>query len=165
VIVAAGQIVGASATAPTGRPHAEPQAIEMAGELTIGAQVYVTLEPCSHYGKTPPCAEALIAANPAEIIIACTDPYVEVAGRGIAMLEKAGIQVRQGVRQAQAEQLNQGFFSRIKTGRPAVFKDDRPGLYDGPLMITPNQNRDDALRLAGERGLTRLFETPRETTR
>jgi diaminohydroxyphosphoribosylaminopyrimidine deaminase/5-amino-6-(5-phosphoribosylamino)uracil reductase len=158
VIVKSGRIIGAAATAPGGRPHAEPQALEQAGAEAEGATVYVSLEPCAHYGKTPPCAEALIAANPAEVVIACRDPFEHVAGRGIAMLVDAGITVLEGVREAQAIALNAGFFERLKTGRPLLVRDDRASLYDAELSLEPGEDVDAALERLGALGLTRVCQ-------
>ena len=113
-------IVGAGVSAPGGRPHAEPLAIAEAGALAEGATCYATLEPCSHYGKTPPCADALIAAKVGGVVIALTDPNPEVAGRGIARLTAAGIPVRSGVRAEEAAYDMRGHLSRMTRGRPHV---------------------------------------------
>lgn len=120
VIVREGMIVGRGWTAPSGRPHAEPQALAQAGAAARGATVYVTLEPCSHHGKTPPCAQALIDAGVARVVVAAGDSDARVAGRGIAMLRDAGIDVVTGVLEAEARRDNIGFFSRIEQGRPMV---------------------------------------------
>ncbi|WP_306015365.1 bifunctional diaminohydroxyphosphoribosylaminopyrimidine deaminase/5-amino-6-(5-phosphoribosylamino)uracil reductase RibD [Oceanicaulis sp. MMSF_3324] len=156
VIVRGDRIVGAAATAPGGRPHAEPQALEQAGALARGATVYVTLEPCAHYGKTPPCAEALVAAQPAEVVIACRDPFEHVAGRGVSMLKEAGIVVVEGVREAEAMTLNAGFFQRLKTGRPLLAQDTRASLYDADLELEAGEDIDTALARLGAQGLTRV---------
>ncbi|WP_022700472.1 bifunctional diaminohydroxyphosphoribosylaminopyrimidine deaminase/5-amino-6-(5-phosphoribosylamino)uracil reductase RibD [Oceanicaulis alexandrii] len=156
VIVRQGRIIGAAATAPGGRPHAEPQALAQAGDAAQDASVYVTLEPCAHYGQTPPCAEALIKARPAEVIIACRDPFEHVAGRGAAMLEDAGIDVLEGVREAQALAMNAGFFHRLKTGRPLLARDLRPALFDADLNLEPGESVDLALDRLGKAGLTRI---------
>ncbi|WP_439635728.1 bifunctional diaminohydroxyphosphoribosylaminopyrimidine deaminase/5-amino-6-(5-phosphoribosylamino)uracil reductase RibD [Oceanicaulis sp.] len=156
VIVKDDQIIGAAATAPAGRPHAEPQALAQAGEAAQGARVYVSLEPCAHYGQTPPCAEALIKARPAEVIIACRDTFEPVAGRGVAMLQDAGIDVLEGVREAQALAMNAGFFHRLKTGRPLLTRDPRPALFDADLSLEPGESLDAALDRLGEAGLTRI---------
>ena len=120
VIVAGDQIVGRGATAPGGRPHAEPQALAEAGAAARGATAYVTLEPCAHHGKTPPCAEALIKAGLARVVVAVGDSDPRVSGRGIEMLRKAGIEVVQGVLEDEARTDLAGFFLRIEEGRPWV---------------------------------------------
>lgn len=120
VIVAGDQIVGRGATAPGGRPHAEPQALAEAGAAARGATAYVTLEPCAHHGKTPPCAEALIKAGVARVVVAVGDSDPRVSGRGLEMLRKAGIEVVQGVLEDEARTDLAGFFLRIEEGRPWV---------------------------------------------
>jgi diaminohydroxyphosphoribosylaminopyrimidine deaminase/5-amino-6-(5-phosphoribosylamino)uracil reductase len=100
VIVRGERVVGRGRTAPGGRPHAETQALMMAGEAARGATAYVTLEPCSHVGQTPPCAEALIAAGVARVVVAQRDPDPRVDGRGIARLRAAGVVVEEGFRAA-----------------------------------------------------------------
>lgn len=120
VIVKNARLVGRGWTAPSGRPHAEPQALAMAGTAAHGATAYVTLEPCAHHGHTPPCAEALIAAQISRVVIACTDPDPRVDGGGIAMLRAAGIAVTTDVAKSEARALNAGFFSRVQRGRPRV---------------------------------------------
>lgn len=120
VIVKDGRVIGRGTTAPGGRPHAEPQALAQAGAQARGATAYVTLEPCSHHGKTGPCAEALIAAGISRLVCALEDPDPRVSGRGFAMLEAAGIAVTRGVMAAQAAELQAGFLSRITRGRPLL---------------------------------------------
>ncbi len=120
VIVGGGRVVGRGWTQPGGRPHAETEALAMAGEAARGATAYVSLEPCSHHGKTPPCAEALIAAGVARVVVATEDPDPRVSGRGLAMLREAGIQVTEGVCRAEADDLNAGFFLKVREGRPLV---------------------------------------------
>jgi diaminohydroxyphosphoribosylaminopyrimidine deaminase/5-amino-6-(5-phosphoribosylamino)uracil reductase len=120
VVVQGGRVVGRAVTAPGGRPHAEPQALAMAGAAAKGADVYVTLEPCNHTGQTPPCTEALIAAGVARVIVAGTDPDPRVDGSGIARLRAAGIEVITGVLTAEADAMQAGFLQRMRTGRPLV---------------------------------------------
>ncbi len=120
VIVRDGVIVGRAVTALGGRPHAEPQALAEAGELARGATAYVTLEPCSHHGKTPPCAEALIAYGVGRVVISVTDPDVRVSGRGIAMLRDAGIEVTTGVLEEEGRQSLSGYLTRQTKNRPYV---------------------------------------------
>jgi diaminohydroxyphosphoribosylaminopyrimidine deaminase / 5-amino-6-(5-phosphoribosylamino)uracil reductase len=120
VIVNDGRVVGRGWTHPGGRPHAETEALARAGEAAKGATAYVSLEPCSHHGKTPPCADALIAAGIARAVVAIEDPDPRVAGAGAARLRAAGIAVETGVCAAEAGELNAGFFSRIGQGRPLV---------------------------------------------
>ena len=97
VIVKDGRVVGRATTAPSGRPHAEPQALAMAGEQARGATAYVTLEPCCFHGRTPPCTEALIAAGIARVVIGARDPDPRVNGAGLERLREAGIEVVLGV--------------------------------------------------------------------
>lgn len=120
VVVSAGRIIGRGWTAPSGRPHAETQALEQAGAAARGADVYVTLEPCAHHGQTPPCAQALIEAGVARVVVALGDSDTRVAGRGIAMLRDAGIIVETAVLEAEARSDHQGFLSRVEQGRPMV---------------------------------------------
>lgn len=120
VIVRDGRIVGRGWTQPGGRPHAERRALDQAGGAARGATAYVTLEPCSHHGQTPPCSEALIAAGVARVVSAHEDPDPRVAGRGHAMLRAAGVVVETGVMEVEARALQAGFLSRITAGRPWV---------------------------------------------
>ncbi|HEU5046852.1 MAG TPA: bifunctional diaminohydroxyphosphoribosylaminopyrimidine deaminase/5-amino-6-(5-phosphoribosylamino)uracil reductase RibD [Rickettsiales bacterium] len=120
VIVKDGAIVGTGWTARGGRPHAETIAIEQAGALAKGATIYVTLEPCSHEGRTPPCTGAIIRAGIKHVVAACTDPNPKVSGQGFAQLRAAGIEVTEGVCEQEAQAVNEGFFSVIKRGRPFV---------------------------------------------
>src|SRR4051794_12956026 len=103
VVVREGRVVGRAVTAPGGRPHAETIALEMAGEAARGATVYVTLEPCCHSGRTPPCTEALIEAEVARVVIAVRDPDPRVNGAGIVRLREAGIVVEEGLLAAEVE--------------------------------------------------------------
>ena len=120
VVVRGDRIVGRGWTAPSGRPHAETQALAQAGDAARGADVFVTLEPCVHHGHTPPCAQALIDAGVARVVVAAGDSDDRVAGRGIEMLRGAGIEVVTGVLETQARQDNIGFFNRVELWRPMV---------------------------------------------
>ena len=119
VLVRDDKVIGEGWHVLAGEGHAEVNAIADAGDAR-GATAYVTLEPCAHHGKTPPCAEALIAAGVAELDCAMEDPFDGVRGKGIAALEKAGIRVRSGLLQAAAERLNEAYLSRVRHGRPFV---------------------------------------------
>jgi diaminohydroxyphosphoribosylaminopyrimidine deaminase/5-amino-6-(5-phosphoribosylamino)uracil reductase len=120
VIVREGRMVGRAVTAPTGRPHAEPQALAMAGELARAATAYVTLEPCCFHGRTPPCTDAFIAAGVARVVIGVRDPDPRVNGAGIARLREAGITVEENVLREEAEEITAGLYCRVRAGRPLV---------------------------------------------
>ncbi|MDD0975641.1 bifunctional diaminohydroxyphosphoribosylaminopyrimidine deaminase/5-amino-6-(5-phosphoribosylamino)uracil reductase RibD [Pseudomonas fontis] len=120
VIVRDGQIVGEGWHVRAGEPHAEVHALRQAGELARGACAYVTLEPCSHHGRTPPCAEALVNAGVARVVAAMQDPNPQVAGQGLARLAGVGIEVASGVLEAEARALNPGFLKRMEHGLPYV---------------------------------------------
>lgn len=120
IIVQGSSIVGRGVTAKGGRPHAETIALSQAGKLAEGAMVYVTLEPCSHHGHTPPCAQALIDAKVARVVIATKDSHKAVSGRGIEMLKDAGIAVTIGIGETEARLINEGFFKVHEVGRPMV---------------------------------------------
>lgn len=120
VIVKDGHVVGEGFHKKAGTPHAEIHALNMAGENARGSTVYVTLEPCSHYGKTPPCADALISAGVERVVIATQDPNPRVAGRGIKKLKDAGIDIVTGVLETEAQRLNEVFFKYIQNNMPFV---------------------------------------------
>ncbi len=120
VIVSGGRIVGRGATRPAGKSHAEVIALAEAGVAAGGATLYVSLEPCSHHGRTPPCTEAIIAAGVARVVVAVVDPFPVVNGSGIAALRRAGLSVDVGTCADDAHRINAGFFSRVGTGRPLV---------------------------------------------
>jgi diaminohydroxyphosphoribosylaminopyrimidine deaminase/5-amino-6-(5-phosphoribosylamino)uracil reductase len=120
IVDAMGHVVGRGCTQRGGRPHAETEALAMAGGRARGGTAYVTLEPCAHHGKTPPCAEALIAAGITRCVAAIDDPDPRVSGRGLAKLKEAGIAVETGLLADRAKALNIGFLTRVATGRPFV---------------------------------------------
>jgi diaminohydroxyphosphoribosylaminopyrimidine deaminase / 5-amino-6-(5-phosphoribosylamino)uracil reductase len=143
VVVRDGVIVGRGWTQPGGRPHAEPEALARAGEAARGATLYVTLEPCSHFGKSPPCVDAVIASGIARVVSAIEDPNPEVAGQGHARLRAAGITVDVGLGAAEAARDHAGHFRRIRDKRPhvilklAVSADDKIGAAGHkPVAIT-----------------------------
>jgi diaminohydroxyphosphoribosylaminopyrimidine deaminase/5-amino-6-(5-phosphoribosylamino)uracil reductase len=143
VIVKDGIVVGRGWTQPGGRPHAEVEALRRAGEAARGATLYVTLEPCSHFGRSPPCADAVIAAGISRVVSAIEDPNPEVAGQGHARLRAAGITVEVGLGAAEAADDHAGHFRRVKDKRPhvvlklAVSSDDSIGAAGGrPVAIT-----------------------------
>jgi len=143
VVVKDGVIVGRGWTQPGGRPHAEPEALKRAGEAARGATLYVTLEPCSHFGRSPPCADAVIAAGIARVVSAIEDPNPEVAGQGHARLRAAGIVVDVGLCAKEAARDHAGHFRRIRDRRPhvilklAVSSDDKIGAAGRkPVAIT-----------------------------
>lgn len=120
VIVKDAQLLGEGFHPRAGQPHAEVFALRQAAEQAQGATAYVTLEPCAHYGRTPPCAKALVDAGVAKVVVACPDPNPLVAGKGVQILQDAGIQVSVGVAEAEAAQLNSGFLKAMATGMPYV---------------------------------------------
>jgi diaminohydroxyphosphoribosylaminopyrimidine deaminase/5-amino-6-(5-phosphoribosylamino)uracil reductase len=120
LVVQGGRVVGRAVTAPGGRPHAEPRALEMAGAGALGGTVYVTLEPCNHWGQTPPCTEALIEAGVARVVVAMRDPDPRVDGEGLERLRAGGVAVTEGVLEAEAREVVAGFASRVLRQRPLV---------------------------------------------
>lgn len=140
VIVNNGHIVGRAQTADGGRPHAETRALAVAGDRARGATAYVSLEPCAHHGKTPPCTNALIAAGVSRVVIALQDPDPRVAGRGIASLRAAGVEVTENVLADQAQRDHAGFLSRITTGRPFVTL-KLAGTLDGRIATATGESQ------------------------
>jgi diaminohydroxyphosphoribosylaminopyrimidine deaminase/5-amino-6-(5-phosphoribosylamino)uracil reductase len=182
LIVRGSAVVGRGSTQRGGRPHAEVVALAEARGEAKGATAVVSLEPCCHYGQTPPCTEALIDAQIARAIVALEDPDPRVDGAGIRALEAAGIQVVVGVRAQEAREMNAGFFKRVQHGRPLVVVGREPDAWapdalvcadDGGLVVDVVRETEapwriehparaaDELRLAvaelGARGLTRVF--------
>ena len=143
IIVKDGQVIGRGHTQKVGGPHAEIQAlaeVRAKGLDPIGSTFYVTLEPCNHTGRTPPCVDALIAAKPATVIAAMTDPNPLVAGRGLERLRAAGIEVRCGLLESEASKLNLGFISRMTRGLPWVRMKIAASL-DGKTALTNSQSQ------------------------
>ena len=148
VVVKDGVIVGRGWTQPGGRPHAEPEALARAGDAARGATLYVTLEPCSHVGQSPPCVDAIIAAGIARVVSAIEDPNPLVAGQGHARLRAAGVVVDVGTCADDAARDHAGHFRRVRDGRPhvilklAVSQDDKIGASGGkPVAITGEASR------------------------
>ncbi|QXG46967.1 bifunctional diaminohydroxyphosphoribosylaminopyrimidine deaminase/5-amino-6-(5-phosphoribosylamino)uracil reductase RibD [Pseudomonas viridiflava] len=157
VIVREGQIVGEGWHALAGEPHAEVHALRQAGEQARGATAYVTLEPCSHHGRTPPCADALVNAGVTRVVASMQDPNPEVAGRGLLRLMTAGIAVQCGVLEAEARALNKGFIKRMETGQPyvrvklAMSLDGRTAMASGESQwITGPEARSAVQRLRAQ---------------
>lgn len=156
VIVRDGRVLGEGATQPPGGPHAEIRALRDAqsrGQPVDGATMYVTLEPCSHFGRTPPCVEAVLAARPARVVVAMGDPNPLVNGQGLARLRGAGIQVTTGICREEALAVNAGFISRMSRGLPWVWMkmaaslDGRSALHNGMSQwITGPEARADGHR-------------------
>jgi len=150
VLARDGEIVGEGWHAKAGKPHAEVNALRAAGDRAFGATAYVTLEPCSHHGRTPPCAEALIEAGVSRVVAAMTDPNPLVAGKGLAMLQAAGVATASGLLESEARELNIGFVSRMTRGRPwlrlkaAASLDGKTALNNGvsQWITGPDARRD-----------------------
>src|SRR5438046_2916279 len=120
VVVRDGRVVGAGWHQRYGGPHAEVHALAAAGEAARGATLYVTLEPCCHHGKTPPCTDAVLRAGIRRVVAAMTDPFPEVAGKGAEWLRAGGVEVEFGLREAEARRLNAPYLHLLATGRPYV---------------------------------------------
>lgn len=153
VIAHGERVVGQGWHVRAGEPHAEVYALREAGAEARGATAYVTLEPCAHHGRTPPCADALITAGVGRVVIAAEDPFPQVAGQGIAKLRAAGITVESGLMREAAREINIGFFSRIERHRPwvrvklAMSLDGRTALANGESKwITGEAAREDVHR-------------------
>jgi diaminohydroxyphosphoribosylaminopyrimidine deaminase/5-amino-6-(5-phosphoribosylamino)uracil reductase len=151
VLVADGRVVGRGWTQKGGRPHGETEALARAGAAALGATAYVTLEPCCHWGKTPPCTDALIAAGVRRAVVALEDPDPRVAGAGILALRAAGLAVDIGLCAAEAAELNAGFLTRLRLGRPLVTLKLASSL-DGRIATASGESRwitDGAARARG----------------
>lgn len=178
VIVRDDEIVGEGYHYRAGEPHAEVHALRMAGDKACGATAYITLEPCGHYGRTPPCCDALIDAGVVRVVAAMQDPNPQVAGRGLYRLQQAGIAVSHGLMMAEAEVLNKGFLKRMRTGFPwirlkmGISLDGRTAMASGESQwITSEQARRDVQRLRAQShailstDATVLADNPRLTVR
>lgn len=154
VLVKDGRVVGEGWHRRAGGPHAEVEALRNAGEAARGSTAYVSLEPCSHHGRTPPCVDALVEAGVARVVAALQDPNPKVAGQGLARLREVGIEVACGLLEEAAEEINRGFVRRMRTGRPwvtaklAMSLDGRTALASGESKwITGAAARRDVHRL------------------
>lgn len=160
VLAKGDRIIATGATADQGRPHAERVALDKAGDAARGATAYVTLEPCAHHGQTPPCAEALVEAGTARVVIACHDHDPRVAGKGVAILQQAGIETVNDFLNAQGEPLYSAFFHRLKTGKASLYLDQRPLTYESSIR----SETLDALRVElaelGAQGISRARLDP-----
>ena len=182
VLVRDGAVVGEGFHARAGEAHAEVAALHAAGAKAKGATAFVTLEPCSHHGRTPPCTDALLAAGVAEVVAPFDDPNPKVAGQGFAALERRGVKVRRGLLAREAEQVNPGFLKRMRSGRPFVrvklgmSLDGRTALVSGESRsgtqwITGPEARADVHRLRAGSGAivtgigTVLADDPQLTVR
>ncbi|MFC7060867.1 bifunctional diaminohydroxyphosphoribosylaminopyrimidine deaminase/5-amino-6-(5-phosphoribosylamino)uracil reductase RibD [Halobacillus seohaensis] len=178
VVVRDNQVVGMGIHVKAGEPHAEVHALKMAGEKADGADIYVTLEPCSHYGQTPPCAQAVIDAGIKRTIIASHDPNPKVSGRGVRMMKTAGIEVKTAVLKEEADELNRSFFHFIQTQHPYVRLKSAISM-DGKIATSTGESQwitGEEARLDGHRyrhqsaailvGInTVMMDNPKLTTR
>lgn len=149
VIVRDNRVVGEGYHRKAGTPHAEVHALNQAGSMAQGATMYVTLEPCSHHGRTPPCAEAIVVSGIKRVVAACLDPNPKVSGKGVGILQEAGLEVEVGVLAEEARQLNEVFFKYIQTGLPFVTLKTAMTL-DGKIAASSGDSRwitgDDSRR-------------------
>lgn len=158
VIVQEDQVCGEAATNDGGRPHAEDLALREAGEAAAGADIYVTLEPCARRSDaSPSCAQLILAARPARVVVACLDPHPQAAGAGLDLLRAGGIAIELGIHAAEAEALNIGFFTKVKTGLPFFALRDHGDDFDAELILKPDESFEAGLKRMGAAGLTRVF--------
>lgn len=158
VIVHNGHVCAEAATEDGGRPHSEERALQEAGEEAAGADIYVTLEPCARRSDgRPSCAQMILAARPARVIIACHDPHPQAAGMGLALLRAGGIAIELGLHGAQAEALNIGFFTKVKTGLPFFTLSEHGDDFDAEMILQPEESFEAGLKRMGAAGLTRVF--------
>ncbi|MEQ7155049.1 bifunctional diaminohydroxyphosphoribosylaminopyrimidine deaminase/5-amino-6-(5-phosphoribosylamino)uracil reductase RibD [Brevundimonas aurifodinae] len=163
VIVKKGQVLAEAATAAGGRPHAEEQAVPAAGEAARGATAYVTLEPCgARSSGRSSCAQFLVEAGIARVVVAALDPSPFASGRGTERLRQAGLEVETGLLEDQARVLSEGFLHRLETGRPMVRISDDGAGFDARFAASPRADLVTELKRLGEAGYTRLWTGPGE---
>ncbi len=167
VIVVNGDVIAEGATGAGGRPHAEETALALLGGRAPGATAYVTLEPCAARSdpRAPSCAQRLRDGGVARVVIACPDPHPNAAGEGVAILRAAGVDVEEGLRGAEADALNAGFFHRVRTGRPLVLAEAGTAGFDADLSVggwlDPSGDLTAQLQALGERGFNRVRVDPK----
>lgn len=163
VLVNDGQIVAEAATAPGGRPHAEEQAVPVAGDGARGATAYVTMEPCgARSSGRKSCSHFLAEAGIKRVVVACVDPSPFASGRGIERLRQAGLEVETGLLAERAAVLYEGYLHRLETGRPMVRISDDGESFDGRFAAAPKADLTTELKRLGEAGYTRLWTAPGE---
>lgn len=161
VIVKDGVVVGSGVTDIGGRPHAEFQAITMAGDLAIGAEIYVTLEPCAHEShRGPACSNILLEIKPKRVIIAHLDPDPRTSGKGLTRLLANEIQTKIGILEDDARQVNAGFINWILHKKPIIGISENGESYDAPFEIRQGEDFETALLRHGEMGHTRVWVSP-----
>jgi diaminohydroxyphosphoribosylaminopyrimidine deaminase/5-amino-6-(5-phosphoribosylamino)uracil reductase len=163
VIVNDGQVVAEAATAPGGRPHAEEQAVPVAGHRAQGATAYVTLEPCgARSSGRKSCSHFLAEAGVRRVVVACVDPSPFASGRGVERLRQAGLEVETGLLSDRAAVLYEGYLHRLETGRPMVRIAEDGAGFDGRFAASPKADLTTELKRLGEAGYTRLWTAPGE---
>lgn len=163
VLVKDGQVVSEAATAPGGRPHAEEQAVPAAGDAARGATAYVTLEPCgARSSGRASCAQFLVEAGIARVVVAALDPSPFASGRGTERLRQAGLVVEAGLMEDAAGTLSEGFLHRLETGRPMVRVSEDGKGFDARFAASPRADLVTELKRLGEAGYTRLWTGPGE---